>query len=147
MWRIQLVHRVIFVSSTLLSGGYLMSSFLCVSPNSQCALNALEMCIRDSLYALFNLFNHIERIFICVSMCNSDNLIFRVCNCLLYTSVEQSLSDVSLEKCMACLFSLCGFLLTVNKLCKLECQDFFSFIELCALPAFHLVNLLSLIHI
>lgn len=32
------------------------------------------------LYALFNLFNHIERIFICVSMCHSDNLIFRVCN-------------------------------------------------------------------
>ena len=44
---------------------------------------------------------------------------------------------------MACLFSLCGFLLTVNKLCKLECQDFLSFIELCALPAFHLVNFLE----
>uniref|UniRef100_UPI004029DB82 hypothetical protein n=1 Tax=Agathobacter rectalis TaxID=39491 RepID=UPI004029DB82 len=40
-WKILL--GVLVVSSTLLSGGYLMSSFLCVSPNSQCALNALAI--------------------------------------------------------------------------------------------------------
>ncbi|WP_306763944.1 hypothetical protein [Agathobacter rectalis] len=40
-WKILL--GVLVVSSTLLSGGYLMSSFLCVSPNSKCALNALAI--------------------------------------------------------------------------------------------------------